>query len=183
MSDVYCQTSDVRWQMSDVIFLIPDVWCQLSDVWWQTSDMRPQTSDVCHQTSDISQQTSEVWSLSWPGSFYQGSTRRNVKKTVRGISTWYWGLKGWQKPGCISSSELTLGIKLNNPFVTKILWSQEALRNLHFDYPLKKHLLLFSRVMVTLFGSFVHQTNHSESILASYSITLGMENTVKICCQ
>lgn len=160
---------------------------------------------------------------------------------MRRISTWYWGLKGWQKPGCISSSELTLSIKLNNPFVTKILWSQEAIRNLHFDYALKTHLPLFSMVIlqwwvqgrgsegpvppyfltkmrregpnkfflrpppplisgtgwlpppliwwsgfttvVTLFGSFIHQTNHSISSLPPQNITLGMKITGKIYCQ
>ena len=91
------------------------------------------------------------------------------------------GFKGSQKTGCISSSKLTLSIKFNNPFVTKILWSQEALRNFHFDYPLKTQLLLFSRVIVTSFGSFLHHTKScSKSFLASQNITLGMENTGKI---
>ena len=88
-----------------------------------------------------------------------------------------------QKTGCISSSKLTLSIKFNNPFVTKILWSQEALRNFHFDYPLKTQLLLFSRVIVTSFGSFLHHTKScSKSFLASQNnnFTLGMENTSKI---
>ena len=65
--------------------------------------------------------------------------------------------------------------------MTKILWSQEALRNFHFDYPLKTQLLLFSRVIVTSFGSFLHHTKScSKSFLASQNITLGMENTGKI---
>ena len=65
--------------------------------------------------------------------------------------------------------------------MTKILWSQEALRNFHFDDPLTTQLLLFSRVIVTLFGSFLHHTKScSKSFLASQNSTLGMENSGKI---